>query len=151
MTPEQIFGLASAAVLPGWAILIAAPRRWTWATAVPGLVLPAGLSALYAVLVLTHFWQADGGFGSLADVRRLFANDWALLAGWVHYLAFDLALGTIVAGRMDRAGVSRLIQAPILVLTFLLGPLGVVLALALAGALRPAEALLPLGMKARET
>ncbi len=137
MTPQDIFGLANLVALPGWAILILAPRRWGWLNAVPALVLPFGLSVVYAVLVLAHFAQAQGGFGSLAEVRLLFSNDWALLAGWVHYLAFDMALGAMVAARMDRAGVGRLIQAPILILIFLFGPMGVALALGLEVVLRP--------------
>ena len=142
MTPEVVFGLASAAVLPGWAVLILAPRRWPALNAVPQLVLPGALSLLYSALVLTHFAQAQGGFGSLADVRALFADDWLLLAGWVHYLAFDLAIGAWAAARMDRAGVGRLVQAVILPLIFLFGPLGLVLALLTETGLRPLSGLL---------
>jgi hypothetical protein len=56
------------------------------------------------------------------------SDDWALLAGWVHYLAFDLFVGAVMALRMDRAGVGRLVQAPILLSTFMLGPLGFLIA-----------------------
>lgn len=132
MTPEDLFGLASAAVLPGWAILILAPRRWPLLNAVPALVLPGALSLLYAGVVLTHFANATaagGGFGSLAQVAILFSDDWALLAGWVHYLAFDLFIGAWAAARMDRNGLDRLVQAAILVCIFLFGPLGLVLVL----------------------
>lgn len=132
MTPEDLFGLASAAVLPGWAILIFAPRRWPLLNAVPALVLPGALSLLYAGVVLTHFANATaagGGFGSLAQVAILFSDDWALLAGWVHYLAFDLFIGAWAAARMDRNGLDRMVQAAILVCIFLFGPLGLVLVL----------------------
>ncbi len=132
MTPEDLFGLASAAVLPGWAILILAPRRRPVLNAVPALVLPGALSALYAGLVLTHFADAvaaGGGFGSLAEVAALFDNDWALLAGWVHYLAFDLFVGAWAAARMDRLGLDRLMQAAVLICVFLFGPLGLALVL----------------------
>ena len=36
---------------------------------------------------------AEGGFGSLADVATLFQKQELLLAGWIHYLAFDLFIG----------------------------------------------------------
>lgn len=139
MNPEDLFGLASAAVLPGWALLILAPRRWPVLNAVPALIIPGALSALYAVLVLTHFAQAvqaGGGFGSLAEVAVLFQDDWALLAGWVHYLAFDLFVGAWAAARMDRDGIDRVVQACVLVAVFLVGPLGLLLALLMALALR---------------
>lgn len=128
MTPEQIFGMTGTPAILGWAILVLGPRRFAPLNAVPQLVIPLGLSALYAALVLRHFAEAGGGFGSLADVRRLFSSDWVLLAGWIHYLAFDLAIGAYLAGRMDRAGIGRLVQAPILATTFLFGPVGFVLA-----------------------
>lgn len=137
MTPEDLFGVANAVVLPGWLILLVAPRRWPLLNAVPQLVLPLALSLLYSALVLTHFASAAGGYGTLGEVKTLFASDWVLLAGWVHYLAFDLAIGAWAASRMDRTGVSRLVQAFVLPFIFLLGPLGLVLALLTEAGLRP--------------
>ncbi len=137
MTPESLFALTGPPVLAGWAILILGPRRFGVLNAVPGLVIPLGLSALYAALVLRHFAETGGGYGSLAEVRMLFGSDWMLLAGWVHYLAFDMMVGAVLARRMDRAGIGRIVQAPILVVTFLFGPVGVLVALVTEGALRP--------------
>jgi hypothetical protein len=136
MTPEEIFAMTGTPVLAGWAVLILGPRRYGLLNAVPALVIPLGLSALYAVLVLRHFAGTGGGYGSLAEVRVLFGSDWMLLAGWVHYLAFDMMVGAVLARRMDGAGVGRLVQAPVLLGTFLFGPVGVVLALLTEGALR---------------
>jgi len=128
MTADDLFGLASAAVLPGWLILIFAPRgRSVWLDLVPTLILPLGLSALYAGLILSHFSASGGGFGTIAAVRQLFASDYGLVAGWVHYLAFDLMIGALMAGKMDHMALSRLSQAPLLGLIFLFGPLGVLL------------------------
>ena len=108
------------------AALILGPRRFRlW----PALAIPVGLSAVHAALVMAHFAAAGGGFGSIAEVRRLFASDPMLVAGWVHYLAFDLMAGALIAARMDRAGVPRLVQAAPLACTFLLGPLGLLFGL----------------------
>jgi hypothetical protein len=136
MTPDDLFAMAGQLAVVGWAALILGPRRFAWFNRIPALVVPAALSLLYALVALTHFAGADGGFGSLGEVRTLFADDWALLAGWVHYLAFDLMIGAMVAARMDRVGVIRILQAPILVLVFLLGPLGALLALLTEAAMR---------------
>ncbi|MBH0239026.1 ABA4-like family protein [Methylobrevis albus] len=135
MTPEQVFAMTGPPTLLGWAILILGPRRFRWLNTLPQLVIPLGLSGLYAVLVLRHFAEPGGGYGSLAEVRQLFSSDWVLLAGWVHYLAFDLAIGALLATRMERAGIGRLIQAPILLATFLFGPVGFLLALVTEAAL----------------
>lgn len=136
MTPDDMFGLANMLALPGWAILIFAPRRWAWLTAIPALVIPLILSALYTGLVLAHFSGVGGGYGTLADVRKLFASDPVLVAGWAHYLAFDMMIGAAMAVRLDRAGVQRLIQGPILISIFLFGPVGVVLTLLTEATLR---------------
>ena len=131
MTPDDLFGLASAAVLPGWAILILAPRRWEPLNAVPALIIPG---------VLRHFADAaaaGGGYGSLSEVAALFGHDWLLLAGWVHYLAFDLFVGAWAAARMDARGLDRVAQGAILLSIFLFGPLGLMLVLLAELGLRP--------------
>lgn len=131
MSAETLFSLVNMAVLPGWLILIFAPRQWPVLNAIPRLVIPLGLSLVYVVLVLVHFSDAGGGYGSLADVRTLFASDLVLVAGWVHYLAFDLFVAGIAADRMDRAGIDRVHQGFILPVIFLFGPFGFVLAVLL--------------------
>ncbi|KQS78929.1 hypothetical protein ASG25_10005 [Rhizobium sp. Leaf384] len=128
MTPDDLFACAGQIALVGWSLLILGPRRFAWLNLLPALVLPAILSALYAVLVLTRFAAGQGGFGSLADVRLLFSDDWLLLAGWIHYLAFDLMIGARIAARLDRVGVGRLLQAFLLPFIFLFGPLGALIA-----------------------
>ncbi|MFK8078996.1 MAG: ABA4-like family protein [Granulosicoccus sp.] len=132
MTPDTLFSLSSAFVLPAWLILIFAPRRWPALNAVPTYIAPLVLSAMYAVLVLRYFSEASGGFGSLSEVRQLFSDDMMLVAGWTHYLAFDLFVGARCAAIMDRTGVSRIIQGFILPVIFLFGPAGFLLALAMS-------------------
>lgn len=136
MTPEELFSIAGTLAMTGWAILVFAPRRWAWLNAIPLLVLPALLSALYAALVLQHFGAAGGGYGSLAEVRQLLSGDWLLLAGWVHYLAFDLFAGAWMAARMDKVGMNRLLQVPILLSILYFGPAGFLFGLFATGALR---------------
>jgi hypothetical protein len=128
MTPEELFSLAGTAAMAGWALLVLGPRRYRWFNAIPLWVIPAGLSLVYGLLILSRFSGMGGGFDSLASVAVLMSDDWALLAGWVHYLAFGLFVGAVMAARMDRVGVGRVVQAPILISTFMLGPLGFLIA-----------------------
>jgi hypothetical protein len=54
----------------------------------------------------------------------LFANRWLLLAGWVHYLVFDLLVGRWeVLDARDRQ-ISHAVVIPCLLLTFMFGPAG---------------------------
>ncbi|MBI1415863.1 MAG: DUF4281 domain-containing protein [Limimaricola sp.] len=137
MTPDALFSLAGTLALPGWAILIFAPRRWPALNAVPAVVLPLVLSAGYTLLILAYFAGAGGDFSLIAGVRQLFMDDYVLVAGWVHYLAFDMIVGALAAGLMDRAGIGRIVQAFVLGTVFLFGPLGYLLARSLVGALGP--------------
>ncbi len=79
---------------------------------------------LYTSIVVLFFGQEEGGFDSLAQVKRLFASDWAVLAGWVHYLAFDLFIGAWIAREVAAKGMSRWCLVPLLPATFLFGPVG---------------------------
>jgi len=135
MTPGELFQIANPAVLPGWILLLCAPG-WRWTHIIAGFVLPALLSLSYAGIVGLHFGEAQGNFSSLAGVKTLFANDWVLVGGWVHYLAFDLFTGCWEVRDSRRLSIAHFYVLPCLVLTFLLGPAGLLLYLALRLALR---------------
>ena len=128
MTPDLLFSHVGAAAMAGCALLILAPRRFAWFNAIPLWIIPAGISVVYAALIFSRFSGMGGGFDSLDNVALLMSDRWALLAGWVHYLAFDLFVGAVMAARMDRAGIGRLVQAAILGSIFMLGPLGFLIA-----------------------
>jgi hypothetical protein len=127
MTPEQLFKICNMLVLPGWLLLIFAPGwRWT-ARIVQTCILPLLLALVYLYLIVAHFGDAQGGFGSLAQVSLLFQNPYALLAGWVHYLAFDLFVGSWEVRDARRLGIWHPLLIPCLALTFFFGPIGLLL------------------------
>jgi hypothetical protein len=129
MTAEQLFSILNLTTVAAWLPLVFLPRvRWT-ATHLP-VVMPLLLAVIYVVLVATTLGRSEGGFSSLAGVSALFDDPWALLAGWTHYLAFDLFIGGWEVRDAQRRGVPHLLIVPALVLTFLLGPAGLLLYLA---------------------
>ena len=130
LTADRAFSLANMTALIGWAMLIFLPRRWNLVFAIPQFVVPFGLSLAYAGLIFSNVFTGQGGFGSIADVRALFSRDELLLAGWLHYLAFDLFIGAWIARRSDEIGLPRLMQAAYLAATFMFGPVGLALFLA---------------------
>lgn len=98
--------------------------------------MPALLAITYVVMLAQGWGKTPGaGFGSVTQVRTLFADDSALTAGWLQYLAFDLFVGTWIA----RDGLARRVPAwlliPCLAFTFLFGPVGLLLHLSLRLAL----------------
>jgi hypothetical protein len=124
---EALFAAVSTAALLGWLLLILGPRR-PWARWLIGGGVVGSLCLVYGVLAMAFFFTVPGGgFGTLAEVMRLFTVPEVALAGWVHYLAFDLAVGLWIAQRADAEGVSRWLQAPVLGVTFMLGPLGLLM------------------------
>ncbi len=127
MQMDQLFSLCSAFAMLGWLLLILAPRwRWTGALVLSG-AWSLVLSAIYLVLVVLFMPGAAGGFGSIAEVRALFSSDALLLAGWVHYLAFDLLAGALEVRQAKASGIPHLLLVPVLLLTFFLGPVGLLL------------------------
>ncbi len=88
------------------------------------MVLPITLSLGYVVLLVVPSSDSAGGFGTLADVMVLFSYEQAALAGWIHFLAFDLFIGAWVCRTARSEGVSFWLVAPCLPVVFLFGPAG---------------------------
>jgi hypothetical protein len=127
MTAEQVFSIANLLAVAGWLVLIVAGRiRWV-ASLVTGVILPLLFALLYTFLIAVHWGEKTGGFGTLAQVHALFTNDWLLLAGWVHYLAFDLFIGSWQVRDAQKHKIPHLLVIPALILTFMLGPIGLLL------------------------
>jgi hypothetical protein len=127
MTADQLFSMLNLIAMVAWLPLVFLPRaRWA-ATYLP-VVTPLLLAVVYVVLVAATLTKVEGGgFSSLAGVRALFDNPWMLLAGWTHYLAFDLFIGGWEVRDAQRRGIPHLLIVPALLLTFLFGPAGLLL------------------------
>jgi hypothetical protein len=139
LDPHFAFSITGVPVLACWAGLILSlfvkpVRPIAWAAA--QFVAPALLAVAYVLLIWVGMGAEGGGFGSIDEIRALFADDSALVAGWFHYLAFDLFVGTWIV----RDGIERRIPALLLLaclpLTFLFGPSGLLLYLILRLAFR---------------
>jgi Domain of unknown function (DUF4281) len=125
MHPETLFSASGKLAVAGWALLVFAPR-WRWSQRTASAIIPLTFAILYLVLIALYSANSPGGFGTLAQVTQLFQNPWLLLAGWIHYLAFDLFLGAWQARQAQRLGISHFVVIPCLLLTFLFGPVGFV-------------------------
>lgn len=126
MSLDRLFSLAGLLASTGWLTLaISAAFRWRRMIAwVPGLFIPATLAVAYAGLIAAYGHGAQGDFSSLTGVAALFRAPGLLLAGWIHYLAFDLLIGVMIVGRIDAERLPRVLLLLLLPLTFLFGPIG---------------------------
>jgi hypothetical protein len=120
---ETIFSACGTVAALGWLLLILVPR-WRWTLVLASTVIPLAIACAYVALIGRYMPGSEGGFGSLAAVARLFGQPGLLLAGWIHYLAFDLFIGSWEVRDAGRHGVPHVLVIPCLLMTFLLGPIG---------------------------
>lgn len=130
LDPATAFALAGPVVMAGWAALLASllvppVRPYAWPAA--QLAIPALLAIAYILLIVEGMGAEGGGFGSIEEIRALFANDAALVAGWFHYLAFDLFVGAWIVRDGSKRDIHPLLLLLCLPPTFLFGPSGLLL------------------------
>ena len=129
MTPSQVFSYAGMIVMPMWILMIFLPKWKATKFLMNYKVVPLVLAVVYAVYIVKGLLILGGmmDFGSLASVMDLFTEENAVLAGWVHYLAFDLLIGMWMIKQNESVGIHQVLMAPCLLGTFMFGPLGFLL------------------------
>ena len=128
MTTAEVFSIANLMALPMWLLMIILPKWKITQFLIDFKIIPLLLSLLYVIYIVLAY-QISGGmdFGSLSSVMVLFTEENAVLAGWVHYLAFDLLIGMWMLDQNKKLGLHPLLMAPCLFGTFMLGPVGFLL------------------------
>ncbi len=121
---DLIFSTGGMLAMIGWLVLLGSPLAPRLADAVAAFAIPLLLSVAYAGLILAYWTSGEGGFDSLDNVARLFETRELLLAGWLHYLAFDLFVGAWIVRTARAASVPFWMVVPCLPATFLFGPVG---------------------------
>jgi hypothetical protein len=129
MILSSLFHLCSYCVIPGWLLLIFAPG-WKWTYRVTTFLLTVPLAALYLGLFAAH-WNPEIGTGSLDQVYAIFQDPAFVLIGWIHYLIFDLFVGSWEVQDARKLEIPHLVVIPCLVGTFFAGPIGLLLYLLL--------------------
>ena len=128
MNPTDIFSLASTTALLMWILMIFLPKWKATRFLIDFKVIPVILSIGYAIYIVQA--MIIGGamdFGSLGSVMALFTEENAVLAGWIHYLAFDLLIGMWILNQNQKIGIHHLLLIPCLIGTFMFGPIGFLL------------------------
>ena len=144
-TLESIFLLANLLPLPFWFLMIVLPHWRGTQRVMRGRLAVVPLLAAYSVLVIPQLpaflpliVRAEPL--RLTELADFLGKPEAALLAWIHFLALDLFVGRWVY----RDGRERLISAwllsPVLILTMLLGPLGLLTYLLIRSQFRLADA-----------
>ena len=140
MDPASIFRIVNLLPLPIWLVWMAAPSSRLARTIARSIWPWAVLGGLYLAFMATAMWTADridpNANASLAGVMAPFDSRWMTLAGWTHYLCFDLFVARWIMNDAPDAGYWL---TPILFLTLMFGPVGLLCYLAARGPLGVAQ------------
>lgn len=123
MNFEPLFSAVGLIAMSGWLALLASPWKPHWSNLYAGLIAPLVLAVIY-IWVAWLPNTSGGGFGSFAEVFQLFQSPNPVMAGWIHFLAFDLLIGAWICRQARRDQISFWLVLPTLPLTFLYGPAG---------------------------
>ncbi len=130
---SSAFTFCNRLALIGWLFVFAYPM---WPAPVRGIVLTLVVLLLciaygyFLFLGKRHDAPGDapsGSFFSLRGVVSLFKSPRAVLAGWIHYLAFDLMAGLFIVHDASARGIAHWWLLPSLFLTLMFGPAGLLL------------------------
>jgi hypothetical protein len=128
MTSAQVFSIVNLIAMPMWVLMIFLPKWKTTRLLIDYKLIPIILSIVYLIYIVISIKQGGGmDFSSLESVMALFTAEDAVLAGWVHYLAFDLLVGMWILDQNRSIGLNHLLIVPCLLGAFMLGPVGFLL------------------------
>ena len=131
MSPDTVFDIINASVLPAWLLLWFAPRARITEWVAHSLLYPVALGLAYVGMISYVVFADIGGEGtdflSLAGVMAIFSTPWGVTIGWAHFLVFDLFVGAWEGRDARRHGLAHWLVAPCQFLTFMAGPLGLLL------------------------
>ncbi|MBA6155699.1 DUF4281 domain-containing protein [Tenacibaculum sp. S7007] len=128
MTPTQVFSIAGMITTPMWILMIFFPKWKVTNYLISFKIVPIILSFIYTIYIInTISINGMPDYGNLDSVMKLFTEENAVLAGWVHYLVFDLIIGMWILNASKKLNIHQLIIAPCLFATFMFGPVGFLL------------------------
>ena len=122
MDPALAFQLLNGVVLPWWTLWLVAPRSRGSRLAASHAAVFVVLAAAYALLLVAALTSADAGGGFDFDaLRAALGTPIGFLAGWTHFVVFDLFVGAWIVRESNRLALE---PRAYLLLALLAGPIG---------------------------
>jgi len=128
MTTSFVFQFANTLAMLMWVMMIFSPNWKGTRFLIDYKLVPIALSILYGIYIIQSLQDGGGmDFSTLESVMNLFTMEIAVLAGWLHYLAFDLLVGMWILDQNQTLKINHFILVPCLLGAFMLGPIGFLL------------------------
>lgn len=122
-----LFNLCNSIILGAWGVLFFFPKKKIGQTLLSYPWVPLFLSLFYLYFIILSGGLLEADFSSLEGIVTLFkkATPPSAAAGWLHYLAFDFWVGVWIIKHSSKRKIPHLWILLPLLLTFMLGPVGV--------------------------
>lgn len=121
MDADLAFRLLNLVVLPWWVVFLVAPRSKLAARLASHGAIFLALAATYTVLLTAAIAGGPAGGFDYEGIRAALSAPIGFLAGWTHYLVFDLFVGAWLLRESRRIDVE---PRPYLFFTLMAGPIG---------------------------
>ena len=130
-TIEILYFWVNLGVLPFWLILIFFPSSNLsrfFATSIFPILLMSGayIFLLYKSFLSSYDFMSNFElYLSFSNLSNLFSNNFFLMLFWIHFVAINLFVGGWIVRDSQKFGINRILVGFPLVITYLIGPLGV--------------------------
>ena len=132
-TIETLYMWINLGVLPFWFILIVFPQSHLSRIFVTSIFPIFILSGVYIFILYKSYligYDFDGNFTlylGLNELSRLFEDHLYMMIFWTHFIAINLFIGGWIVKDSQKFSINKVLLALPLILTYLIGPLGLFL------------------------
>ncbi len=132
-TIETLYMWINLGVLPFWFILIVFPQSHLSRIFVTSIFPIFILSGVYIFILYKSYligYDFDGNFTlylGLNELSRLFEDHLYIMIFWTHFIAINLFIGGWIVKDSQKFSINKVLLALPLILTYLTGPLGLLL------------------------
>lgn len=124
---EQLFQVTNVIALVAWLPLLLMPSNRFVTDRLCRQFVPAGLALFYVGVIASKILDGSSqldDIGTITGLQEAFSNDLFFAAAWIHYLVFDMVVGSLIARGAVDSGIPWPLRSLCLILTFLMGPAG---------------------------
>ena len=132
-TIETLYMWINLGVLPFWFILIVFPQSHLSRIFVTSIFPFFILSGVYVFILYKSYlicYDFDGNFSlylGLSELSRLFEDHLYIMIFWTHFIAINLFIGGWIVKDSQKFSINKVLMAVPLIVTYLIGPIGLVL------------------------